>query len=177
MIYPPTPSEQVILKTAHAALRGYAAAFTSHFQTLQADPACAETTSASLQPPARATSRIRHDSALSRLTDFQTRSLTAPPGSFTCNHRVREAIRLTDRPSKNLLKQACRIEPLFDVPARSKRMPHAEMSDLRGRQLTDHSTAESSSLRGKSVPPAIAEEYCIRRVTRQRVFHEKGNAD
>ena len=177
MNYPPDPSEQVILKTAQAALRGYAAAFTSRFQSQQAVPAEAGTSSAPLQSPAMSTGQTRFCSLCGTSTVSNTRAVTVALGRLSPADCVQETIRLTGRPPRSLLKHAGRNTPVPGSNALIKRTTGPETSRLYGRLLSDTSIAENSSLRGKSASTVTAEEYCIRRVTRQRVFHEKGNAD
>ncbi|QDV15876.1 hypothetical protein Pan153_04950 [Gimesia panareensis] len=173
MNYPPDPSEQVILKTAQAALRGYAAAFTSRFQSQQAASASAGTTSAPPQSPARKTGFLQLCSPRGDSTVSHTRAVTASPPA-DC---VQETIRLNSRPHQTLIRHACRNSSVLDARLRFMGTACPEISDLRGRKLADTPMTGSFSLRGKSVSSVTAEEYCIRRVTRQRVFHEKGNAD
>lgn len=177
MNYPPDPSEQVILKTAQAALRGYVAAFTSRFQSQQATPASAGTTSAPPQSPARTTDVLQLCSPRGTSTVSHTRAVTASTGASSPADCVQETIRLNSRPHQTLIRHACRNSSVLDARSRFMGTACPGISDLHGRQLADTPMTGSFSLRGKSVSSVTAEEYCIRRVTRQRVFHEKGNAD
>lgn len=177
MNYPPDPSVQIVLKTAQAALRGYAAAFTSRFQSQQAVPADAGTNSAPPQSPATIADLSEFCSPRGTATVSNTRTVTAATGRLSPADCVQETIPLTGRPRKPLQQHPARNTPVLDTIACLESSACSEISDLRSRLLRDSSTTRTSSLRGKSASTATAEEYCIRRVTRQRVFHEKGNAD
>lgn len=177
MNYPPDPSEQIILKTAQAALRGYAAACTSRFQSPQAVPAASVTTSNPLRSSARTTDLNAFCVPRATPTVSHTRAVTASSGTTTPVDNVREMIRLTSRPHQNLSKPPRHGRSTSDKSAYSRRIARPETYVLPQGQLTGCSTTRDCSRRGKSVSTVTAEEYCIRRVPRQRVFHEKGNAD
>ena len=177
MNYPPDPSEQIILKTAQAALRGYAAACTTRFQSPQAVSAASVTASIPLQSSASTTDLYAFSVPRVNPTLSQTRAVAEFSGTTTPADNVREMIRLTSRPHQNLSKPLRHGRSTFDTPAYSRRIARPETYVLPKGQLTGCSTTRDHSRRGKSVSTVTAEEYCIRRVPRQRVFHEKGNAD
>ncbi|QDT40452.1 hypothetical protein Pan241w_05090 [Gimesia alba] len=174
---PPDHLQQTISKTAIAALKWNAAAIMSHFQSQRGTPPLAGTTCSSPQFTAMDARLFELCSVSDNLTDEVSKPESANSGSKLLHDIAQEMIRLNNRIMKSLIdcvpSVLCRRNTI--PPKRSARYWIFYFS---GRLQTGTLQAKIRSMQETSVSSATEEEYNFRReTTRQRVFHEKGNAD
>lgn len=176
MSKPPDYPREIIQKTALAALKGYAAAFAPQFQSQQRSNQIAVLSS----PPHQSLIFDRQHMHSCSLPESNTRTdVKEQPDQYlisTFRDFTQEMIRLSSRITK----------PLFDCVQRNlfpRYTIHPTRPAFTGvfqylrRQLADSTRTLIHSMRSRSASSVADEEYRFRRVTRQRVFHEKGNAD
>ncbi|WP_417386080.1 hypothetical protein [Gimesia sp.] len=167
---------EIIQETALAALKGYAAAFATQFQSQQRSNQVA----ALFSPP--------HQLLISDWQFMQDRSLPVSNTATDVREQSEKYLKLTFRDViQEMIRLSSRItKPLFDCVQRNL-FPRCTFH-LTGpastgifrylcRQLADSTTVLIHSMGSRSAVSVADEEYNFRRVTRQRVFHEKGNAD
>lgn len=167
---------EIIQKTAIAALKGYAAAFATRFQSRQRSPQITVLVSPSHQLSISDWHDMQYCSLPDSNLQTDVRDQTDDILLRTFYGFTREMSRLSSRITK----------PLFDCVPRDL-FRHCTIHALRSafagffqhlyRQLADSTIALIHSMRSRSASPVADEEYSFRRETRQRVFHEKGNAD
>ncbi|QDV48606.1 hypothetical protein Enr17x_06190 [Gimesia fumaroli] len=174
---PPDHLQQRMSKTAIAALKWNAAAIMSHFQSQQGTSLLAGTTCPSLQFTAMDARLFELCSVSDNLMNEVSRPEPATSGFTPLHDIAQEMIRLNNRIMKSLIdcvpSVSCRrntIHPMRSAPS--------WIIHFCGRLQTDTLRAKIQSMQETSVSSATEEEYNFRReTTRQRVFHEKGNAD
>lgn len=173
---PPNQLQQNVIKTAHAALRWSAAAFMAHFQSQRRTPLLAGTVCASHQLLANGTPLFERYPVSRYLIDEAIQSEPVASGSMLLQDITQEMIRLNSRITKSLIDCVHSVLYRRNI-IHPKRSANLWIIQFCGRLQTDTSLAKIQSMPGTSVSSVTDEEYNIRRDTRQRVFHEKGNAD
>tara|TARA_R110002095_G_scaffold138534_1_gene120308 strand:+ start:287241 stop:287774 length:534 start_codon:yes stop_codon:yes gene_type:complete len=174
---PPDHLQQTISKTAIVALRWNATAIMSHFQSQRGTSLLVGTTCSSPRFTTMSAPLFELCAISGDLTNEVSKPEPATSGSKFLHDIAQEMIRLNSRIMKSL------IDCVHSVSYRSntiypKRSAHSWIFHFCGRLQTDILLAKIQSMPGMSVSSATDEEYNIRReTTRQRVFHEKGNAD
>lgn len=175
MSIPPDYPREIIQKTASAALKGYAAAFVTRFQNQQRSKQIAVLVSPH-QLSIFDWQFMQHCSLPESNIKTANRDQPDMYLFLTFCDFTQEMIRLSSRITKPLLD--CVKRDLFRCCATHVTRPaSAGIFQHFCRQLADSTTALIPSMRSRSAAPVADEEYNFRRVTRQRVFHEKGNAD
>ncbi|QDT91368.1 hypothetical protein Pan161_30250 [Gimesia algae] len=176
MSKPPDYPREIIQKTATAALKGYAAAFVMRFQNQQRSNQIEVLVSSPHQLSIFDWQFMQHCSLPESNTRTAVRDQPDEYLFLTFSDLTQEMIRLSSRIMKPLFD--CVQRDLFRCDAtHATRTASAGIFQHLCRQLADTTMALIHSMRSRSATPVTDEEYNFRRVTRQRVFHEKGNAD
>ncbi|EDL58545.1 hypothetical protein PM8797T_06942 [Gimesia maris DSM 8797] len=175
MSKPPDYPREIIQKTALAALKGYAAAFATQFQNQQKS----NQITALFSPPHQLLISDGQFMQKCCLPESNTRTAVSEQSdndlTLTFRNFTQEMIRLSSRITKPLLD--CVHRDLFPRCTNHLTRPACTgLFQYLRRQRADSTRTLIHSMRSRSTFSVADEEYSFRRITRQRVFHEKGNA-
>lgn len=169
-------SQQVVQKAAKTDLRWHATAMISHFQSQRRPSEPIGTTCSAYQFSSDDVRLFKSRSITGNADDKVSRKEFAQAGSMLLRDITQEVVRLICRIKKTLIDFICPVS-LRTRTIHSKRPVHSWILHEYNRLQTDNAIAKIQFACKMSVSSATDGAYMIRRVKRQRILHEKGNAD
>ncbi|QDU08570.1 hypothetical protein V202x_19390 [Gimesia aquarii] len=168
--------QQVVQKAAKADLVSCATASISHFQSQRGTPEPLRTTCSAYQFSSASVRHFKSQSITGNSDHKVSRKETALARSILPRNIIQEVVRLICRIKKTL------IDLIYPVSIRTRtihlKIPaHFWTFHEYNRLQTDNAGITLQLARKLSVSSATDGAYMIRRFKRQKVLHEKGNAD